>query len=909
MLAAFSVVFAGASSASGSGATYSQEQTLAVPPASSFQGSAGGDGWAVALSTDKVYNVFHHSGALRIACHDQTTAAACWPSPYQELDSHGSNLETSAHPGLYLDQASGKLYVFAADTYDSSAGVACFDTTTATSCGYQPLTAASQAVAGGWAATSAMMHVGNELYSFNYVYGQAAGGPSGTGAQNRVLCYDLQTNAACAGQPYAVGVGSGNSNAGNFPVPGTAAVGTDLIIPDYTSAYEVGCFDTVTKSDCAGAWPVQTPYYAGAGGAPFPLLDSSGTPQGVCFPNGSEQCLGLDGSAVATPAGLASAIGGTSGWNGPAVQIGPRVYVPNGNTNSVRCYDYSTQTGCANFPRYFSNLSLLYTVNSDPQRPTCLWVNADWGSAQIQSFDAYTGGACGAGSTRVLTSQFIVPQAQCYPTAYQSLAVTNPAPGSYTSGTVQFADAGGNPIPGVSTANLDANGVADLTGLNLNGGNGLPQFVITLTGASTNQLSVKLTWTAPYDPSCVATGTAVVAQPTTVTTSLSSNYDSSTGTAITVAQGSTVTDQATVAGDNAALASGSVRYRWYSDSTCSTLVADSGDLTIATPGSPPSSSQTLNDAGTYYVVASYSRDAGNQASQGACGDESVVVKDLTPPVVTVPSDITAEATGPTGAPVHYVVTATDNVDPNPTVDCSPASDSTFALGTTTVSCTATDASGNTSAPVTFTVTVQDTTPPTLSLHDQTFEATGPDGAVVNYAASATDLVDGAVAPVCTPAAGTTFAIGTTTVDCTATDAAGNQSSGSFTVTVADTTPPDVTAKLVPLKKGGDDESTQTFRVVFSATDAVGVQTLTATLNGITVTNGQVVRLQKAEKGPQKVNNEDGVLKIRATSFTLTVTATDAAGNTGTATVTPTFVKHGKDGESKGSNGKKGGKGH
>ena len=28
----------------------------------------------------------------------------------------------------------------------------------------------------------------------------------------------------------------------------------------------------------------------------------------------------------------------------------------------------------------FSNLSFLYTVNPDPQRPTCLWVNADNGS-------------------------------------------------------------------------------------------------------------------------------------------------------------------------------------------------------------------------------------------------------------------------------------------------------------------------------------------------------------------------------------------------------------------------------------------------------------------------------------------------------------------------------------------------
>lgn len=48
---------------------------------------------------------------------------------------------------------------------------------------------------------SSPMHVGSKLYAFNYVDGVAPGGPSGTGAQNRLLCFDLATDAACAGQP------------------------------------------------------------------------------------------------------------------------------------------------------------------------------------------------------------------------------------------------------------------------------------------------------------------------------------------------------------------------------------------------------------------------------------------------------------------------------------------------------------------------------------------------------------------------------------------------------------------------------------------------------------------------------------------------------------------------------------
>lgn len=52
------------------------------------------------------------------------------------------------------------------------------------------------------------------------------------------------------------------------------------------------------------------------------------------------------------------------------------------------------------------------------------------------------------------------------------------------------------------------------------------------------------------------------------------------------------------------------------------------------------------------------------------------------------------ATGPAGATVLYAVSATDNADPNPAIVCQPPSGSSFPIGTTIVTCTATDASGN-----------------------------------------------------------------------------------------------------------------------------------------------------------------------------------------------------------------------
>jgi hypothetical protein len=80
----------------------------------------------------------------------------------------------------------------------------------------------------------------------------------------------------------------------------------------------------------------------------------------------------------------------------------------------------------------------------------------------------------------------------------------------------------------------------------------------------------------------------------------------------------------------------------------------------------------------------------------------------------------------------------------------------------------------------------DTTPPTLSgVPDSlTVDATSPDGAIVTWAEpTATDAVSGSVPVTCAPASGSTFAIGTTRVECSATDEAHNTATASFDVTV------------------------------------------------------------------------------------------------------------------------------
>jgi hypothetical protein len=68
--------------------------------------------------------------------------------------------------------------------------------------------------------------------------------------------------------------------------------------------------------------------------------------------------------------------------------------------------------------------------------------------------------------------------------------------------------------------------------------------------------------------------------------------------------------------------------------------------------------------------------------------------DVEPPTITVPPDTVLNAENPAGASFTVAATATDLLDPNPIVFCSPESGSTFAVGITDVSCTASDVSGN-----------------------------------------------------------------------------------------------------------------------------------------------------------------------------------------------------------------------
>lgn len=163
------------------------------------------------------------------------------------------------------------------------------------------------------------------------------------------------------------------------------------------------------------------------------------------------------------------------------------------------------------------------------------------------------------------------------------------------------------------------------------------------------------------------------------------------------------------------------------------------------------------------------------------------------PTITVDNvTVEADTLGGWNLAFDTIVSASDVEDGIPSVSCSPASGTLLSLGTVTVSCTATDQGGLTASD-SGDVTVVDTTAPSLSVpSDITLAATSPAGAVATFSAFAKDIVYGKISVTCDPASGSTFPLGTTTVDCSATDDSSNTANGSFNVIVKDTGAPILT---------------------------------------------------------------------------------------------------------------------
>lgn len=256
------------------------------------------------------------------------------------------------------------------------------------------------------------------------------------------------------------------------------------------------------------------------------------------------------------------------------------------------------------------------------------------------------------------------------------------------------------------------------------------------------------------------------------------------------------------------------------------------------------------------------------------------------PVLTMPQEITADATSPAGAVVTYEVTATDSG----VVTCTPPSGSTFPIGITTVLCTATNATGTASG--SFPVTVLDGSGPVLDVPDSiTAEASSAAGAIVTWTSSATDAVDGPRPVTCTPESGTLFPLGDTLVSCSATDTLGQETNALFIVSVLDTTPPLIlTATATPNTLWPPNHKMVDVVVSATASDLVDPAPIVRISS---VRSDQPVNgTGDGDTGPDWVLTGAMTLQLRSErsgskdrTYTITVEATDATGNVSTREVT------------------------
>jgi hypothetical protein len=202
------------------------------------------------------------------------------------------------------------------------------------------------------------------------------------------------------------------------------------------------------------------------------------------------------------------------------------------------------------------------------------------------------------------------------------------------------------------------------------------------------------------------------------------------------------------------------------------------------------------------TVACWDPARGNGSGESAVPfglDLTPAAPDATAPVITYSTSPVPNAAGWNNASVSVIWSINDPESGiSSSRGCDPISFATEGAGITQ-SCSASNGAGLSNS-VSVTVNV-DLTAPTIAVPANfTVNATAPSGALVNYNSVGTDALSGVASTSCIAASGSNFPIGVSSITCTATDRAGNNSTaGSFAVTVLGA--PEQIANLIDYIKG------------------------------------------------------------------------------------------------------------
>jgi pectin methylesterase-like acyl-CoA thioesterase len=280
-------------------------------------------------------------------------------------------------------------------------------------------------------------------------------------------------------------------------------------------------------------------------------------------------------------------------------------------------------------------------------------------------------------------------------------------------------------------------------------------------------------------------------------------------------------------------------------------------------------------AGSYEVVATITEPGYQGTANG-----TLVIEKATA-TITVDSPVYSYD----GTPKPVTV-ATDPAGLNIEVTYNGSASAPIEPGTYAVAATIVDPNYQGTASGTLTIREVPNTAPVLTLpSDITVEATSAAGAVVNFTATAADAEDGQLGVLFSQQPGSTFPLGTTTVTASAQDSKGLTATGTFSVTVRDTTAPvfqNLTASPATITK--PNNKMVSVAITARVADAVDASPTT-----------RIVSVTSSEGGTSDWRiTGDLTLEVRAARntkagrvYTITIETRDDAGNVSNRTVTVT----------------------
>lgn len=332
------------------------------------------------------------------------------------------------------------------------------------------------------------------------------------------------------------------------------------------------------------------------------------------------------------------------------------------------------------------------------------------------------------------------------------------------------------------------------------------------------------------------------------------------------------------------------------------------NVTYTEPSGPACGTVTCNHpSGSFFPVGETTVQC--TSSTGPTCSFKVTVQDTQNPSITAPANASYQCASEVPAANPLQATASDNCG-TPTVTVSESNNGAGSSASPLIitrTYTATDSASN-HVSASQTITVIDNTPPTITCPANiTVNApVGTCSAVVNFTVNTSDNCS-VPSVVTSKASGSVFALGTTTVVATATDAAGNSQSCSFTVTVKDVTPPAIITNGQTIALWPPNHKYKTVNVTDLVASAGDLCDPTVNINSVRI--ARVTSDEPDNSGGDGNTTHDIVIATDCKSvqlrsermggsngrvYTITFKVTDASGNSSTATAR-VVVDHSQNG--------------